>query len=249
MPLRVASAVSTLLTATLDVAFPPSCPVCRRSTAERIGPTGELCEDCDSDLVRFDEPVCPRCSTPTPSAEDDCPACRDERWAFDAVVALGPYDGLLRRMVLEGKRLAGEPGIETLGRLLADRYAEVTAWYSEAIVAPVPAHWSRRVLRRADGVVTLARVFAGEAGLPFGRVLRRRRATPRQTEVAPSDRPGNVRGALAVRRPTRVAGRTVLLVDDVFTTGSTCHAAARALKRAGAARVVAVVAARRLGSL
>lgn len=248
MPSRVKTAVSNLAGAALDVAFPPSCPVCRRSLAGRLGPAGVFCVDCDQDLVRFDEDICPRCSTPVQEVAADCPVCREERWAFDAVLALGPYDGLLRRMVLDGKRVAGEPGLVALGGMLAGRLADPTAG-PEPVVTPVLAHWSRRLLRRADGVEALARAFAREAGLAFGKELRRRRATPRQTEVAPSARQANVRGAFAARRPHRVASRTVFLVDDVFTTGSTCHAAAKALKQAGAATVVAVVAVRRLGSL
>lgn len=246
MPSPLVTAVSTLAGAALDLAFPPSCSVCRRSMAERTSSNDELCLDCEQDLVQFDEAVCPRCSTPVQEVTSaDCPICREERWAFDGVVALGPYAGLLRRMVLEGKRAAGEPGLITLGRRLAER-VEIAA---DTVVTPVPAHWTRRLGRRADGVEALAKALASAAGVSFQKTLRRRRATPRQTEVAPSARAANVRRAFAVKVPQKLAGKPILLIDDVFTTGSTCNAAARALKQAGAARVVAVVAARRLGSL
>ena len=134
-----------------------------------------------------------------------------------------------------------------LGRLLARQHGEQLRGYPSAIVVPTPQHWRRRLVRRADGVATFAKALADEAGLPFQKALRRTRATRRQTEIAPSDRRANVRGAFAATRRARLEGRTVLLVDDVLTTGSTCHAAAQALKRAGAVRVVTVVAAKRLG--
>lgn len=232
----------------LDVAFPPTCPACHRGMAERLGRSQQFCDGCEADLALLEGPLCVRCSAPTSTASHaDCPACRGERWAFDATLALGPYEGLLRRLILDAKQPAGEAAAAAIGQMLARRHAERLAALPGAVVTPVPQHWRRRLLRRCDGVAALSVAFAQGVGLPFQRLLSKRRPTRRQTEVAPSDRRSNVRGAFGVNRPG-VTGKTVLLVDDVLTTGSTCHAAAQMLKRAGADRVVAVVAARRLGS-
>ncbi|MEQ8848468.1 phosphoribosyltransferase family protein [Botrimarina sp.] len=163
-------------------------------------------------------------------------------------MALGAYDGLIRRLVLDAKRPAGEDGAMALGRLLAERRRQQLLGCGETLVVPVPQHWRRRLSRRADGVGALARSIAGELRRPYAPALTRVRATPRQTDVAPSDRSANVRRAFRARRRRRLSGICVLLVDDVLTTGATCHAAALALKRAGATRVVAVVAARRLAT-
>lgn len=233
------------LSSLLDVAFPPICAACGSS----VEAAGKLCDGCRDDLLLFDQPVCRRCSSPRVGERaeaTDCPACRDERWAFDRVLALGPYEGLLRRLVLDTKRSRGEPVAQVLGNMLAHHHAAELRGVD--LVVPVPQHWSRRLSRRADGVAALGRTLAGHAGTPFAKSLRRRRATPHQTSVAPSDRAANVRGAFSVASPGRLAGRTIALVDDVFTTGATCQAAARTLKKAGARRVVAVVAARRLGT-
>jgi ComF family protein len=233
----------------LDVAFPPRCASCERGQSTAALDACGLCVDCIDDLEVFSEPVCRRCSTPTlvGVASDDCPVCRDKRWAFDRVVALGAYDGLLRQLVLEAKHPGGADAAMALGRLLASRHAAPAG--EPAIVVAVPQHWRRRLSRRADGVASLAEGLARGWGLPLVRPLIRRRATRRQTEVAPSDRPSNVRGAFAVRKSAAVAGKLALLVDDVLTTGSTCHAAARALRDVGAARVIVVAAARRVGGL
>jgi ComF family protein len=244
------TSIRTAVAQLLDVAFPPTCVACGRGASSGLRDVEGFCPDCELDLGVFDEPLCGRCAAPLvgPAASVvDCPACREERWAFDAAIAVGPYDGLLRRLVLTGKRRAGEAAVAALGRLLARQYGDQLRGYPSAIVVPTPQHWRRRLVRRTDGVTTLAKALADEAGLPFENALRRTRATRRQTEIAPSDRRANVRGAFAAKRLARLEGRTVLLVDDVLTTGSTCHAAAQALKRAGAVRVVAVVAAKRLG--
>lgn len=236
--------------ALLDVAFPPVCVACAAGTADAPPDLRSFCDGCWEDLPRFTEPVCPRCATPlaTPhGAAADCPACRGERWAFDATVALGAYEGLLRRLVLDTKRRAGETIAEALGELLAAQIGDEAG--EATIVVPVPQHWRRRLIRRADGVAAMARALAQRSRLRMHRPVARTRATPRQTSVAPSARSANVRGAFTLPKPDRVAGRTILLVDDVLTTGATCHAAASALKKAGAERVVAVVAARRLGGL
>ncbi len=236
----------TGVNALLDVVFPPTCAGCGAS----IDQPKAFCEACREDLLLFTDPGCPRCATPLlaamPGESPDCPACRGERWAFDRVLALGPYEGLLRRLVLDTKRSAGEPCAAAFGRMLAHEHAEPMA--AVDLVVPIPQHWTRRIGRRADGVAALASSLAAAADLPGRKALHRHRATPHQTAVAPSQRAANVRGAFSVVRPGQIAGRTIALVDDVFTTGATCHAAAQTLRRAGAGRVVAVVAARRIGA-
>lgn len=120
------------------------------------------------------------------------------------------------------------------------------------LVVPVPLHWRRRLLRGFNQAERIARPLARELGVSFGQPLRRRRATRSQARLARSERQKNPVDAFAVggwwppepaaRRG--VAGRSVLLVDDVVTTGATLHAAARALVEAGAVAVTAVAAAR-----
>jgi ComF family protein len=108
---------------------------------------------------------------------------------------------------------------------------------------PVPLHWSRRLRRGYNQAEILARGLARRHGLPLVRGLRRLRATPPQ-QGDPALRRQNVQHAFAVRAPRAVAGRRLLLVDDVFTTGATLNACARTLREAGAAAVGALTLAR-----
>lgn len=123
--------------------------------------------------------------------------------------------------------------------------AEREAPEGGATVVPVPLHWRRRLRRGYNQAEEIARPLAARLGFRFSRSLRRRRATPRQTSLSREHRRSNPAGAFVCRRT--IAG-TVILVDDVTTTGATLGAAAVCLKQAGARRVVALVAARTPGS-
>lgn len=225
-----------------DVVAPARCLGCGQSTGE----SSDWCSECIAELVVPDRYACKRCATPRPKSEvdsEDCPICRDERWGFDAAIALGVYRGVLRELLLEAKKPVGSAAASGIGRLLANELQNVDIEQA-AMVVPMPMHWRRRLLRGVNSAERLADGLASRLRISVKQKLRRRRPTRPQTSVAPSSRPQNVRGAFAA--VGRIAGGTVLLVDDVLTTGSSCSAAARELKRAGAERVVAVVAARRV---
>jgi ComF family protein len=170
--------------------------------------------------------------------EEGCTVCRKTPYHFDEVIRLGPYDGLLRDVVLRMKRSSGEGLAERIGALwFAHAGSRLQAVGAHAVV-PVPLHWWRHFTRGYNQSGILAEGLAKGLGLPVRRCLRRVRATPAQTQQTPAGRWENVRGAFRIRRRTSLAGKTILLVDDVLTTGSTCNEAARTLKAAGAARVV-----------
>jgi ComF family protein len=111
-------------------------------------------------------------------------------------------------------------------------------------VTPVPLHWRRRWQRGFNQADLLARWVASRTGIPRTRLLRRLRFTASQSSLSNTRRQRNVSAAFACRRPDQAAGRKILLIDDVMTTGSTAAACARALKRAGAARVALLTLAR-----
>jgi ComF family protein len=180
---------------------------------------------------------------PHVALDGGCVRCRDESFAFERVLRLGPYEGLLREVILRMKHAAGEGLTEVLGDLWAGHAELPLRSVAADVVVPVPLHWRRRWARGYNQSEALARAIADRLGLPCRpRWLRRLRHTPFQTQQAPTDRRDNVRGAFAAR--PWLAGRSVLLVDDVLTTGSTCSEAARALRAVGVAHVAVAVLAR-----
>jgi ComF family protein len=136
---------------------------------------------------------------------------------------------------------------EVLGEVWAEQTGPRIRELKPAVVVPVPLHWWRRWARGFNQSESLARTLAAGLALPFfPTVLRRVRNTPYQTRQTPSVRRDNVRNAFMVRSKTPIVRKTVLLVDDVLTTGSTASEAARALRAAGAERVVVAVLAHSL---
>jgi len=205
----------------------------------------DLCKDCVARITADPHFTCPRCSStvgPYVELPDGCGECRDVSLGFERALRLGPYEGRLRDVILRMKHSSGELLAEAVGELWAAHAERRLRELGAEAVVPVPLHWLRRWRRGYNQSAILARRIARRLRLPFlPRALRRIRSTRRQTDVSPAARRENVRGAFrAVAHPS-LRNRSVLLIDDVMTTGSTASEAAKALRMAGANRVVVAV--------
>jgi ComF family protein len=180
-----------------------------------------------------------------------CGSCQQGEQEFDIARSYGLYSGNLRKAILHLKFYGREYLGYRLGALLA-RAWEALPEPDSAIVAPVPLHSSRRRQRGFNQAELLARGLVGRLrkeerfrGLQLvAGSLRRIRATLPQVGLSVSARRENVSGVFSVARPEQVRNRTVVLIDDVMTTGATLSACAAALKQAGASRVLALSLAR-----
>jgi len=165
---------------------------------------------------------------------------------FESAMRLGLYEGKLREAVLRMKSSGGEGLAEMLGRLFFDRFSGELRLASIESVVPIPLHWRRRWSRGYNQAAATGREIAAGLNVKFKPyLLRRNRHTPQQVQPSAAARKENIRGAFATNRRASFGTGTVLLVDDVLTTGSTAGEAARTLRTAGAARVVLAVLARR----
>lgn len=219
----------------MDAVWPPRCLVCDGEAWD--GALPGLCARCGDRLPRSHRP-CRRCGAEP--GRHVAAACGLE--AIDEVVAPLRYLDGARALVLALKFHGKTPAAVPLGALLAD--AVVEAGVPGDLVVPVPLSARRQRTRGHNQADELARPLARATGVPRdARALVRRRDIAPQSGLSRSARARNPRGAFAARRE-RVEGRCVLLVDDVLTTGATASACARALRRAGAARVVLAVACR-----
>jgi ComF family protein len=227
--------------------FPWSCPVCGEE-----GSASPFCRSCRQALLeqsaRTTESACPRCALsagPFADLRGGCAVCRDRSLGFDAALALGAYNGDIQDLCL---RLKHESNA-WLAPWLTDLFVEarrdaISHLPRDAWIVPVPLHWWRRWRRGYNQAEALAQGLARRLNFPVHRPLRRLVATERLAHKGRTARAEIMHGAFHARPNRRLVGRTVLLIDDVLTTGATCGDAARALKKAGAARVVVVVIAR-----
>jgi ComF family protein len=174
-----------------------------------------------------------------------CGSCRQDPPAYDRLIALWSYRPPLDAVVQAFKFRR----LDYLGRHLATALASEIGPRIGNIgdidrVVPMPLHWRRRLARGYNQAERIARPLAGLLGLPFATALTRSRATPPQSLLGRAERLANLRKAFRVPRPEEMRELHILLIDDVATTGATLDAAARTLKKAGAATVTALVAGR-----
>ncbi len=229
----------------LDLLFPPLCVAC----GVRVGEAHSLCGACWRAIAFLEGACCERCGLPfevDPGEGTLCAGCHAKPHDFARARSLFAYDDASKPLVLAFKyadRLDHAPAfarwLERVGRPLLQE---------ADLIVPVPLHplrlWRRRYNQAAILAQGLARL-SGRLADPF--MLERRRSTPSQGAMPSAKaRRRNVLGAFRVpdEKRAKLKSANVLLVDDVFTTGATLDACARALKRAGAARVDALTLAR-----
>jgi ComF family protein len=190
------------------------------------------CADCDEDELRR------------------CPACRRVDRPFERAVAYGSYDGGLRELVHLLRFHGVKPAANVLGRMLSEAIGKLDLG-NKILVIPVPPYRAKRRQRGFNQAEMIARAAIKTARAHQQLqldpdILLRTRDTHSQIGLTSHQRRENLRGAFSVARATEVTGREVLLVDDVYTTGTTVSECARVLRRSGAAKVLVATVARTL---
>lgn len=216
----------------LALLVPPRCPACRGPAARQV-----LCSGCRRQLPWLRSLRCERCAQPVPCG----PPCPAQAAAFDAAWSAVAYDGVARDAVHALKRRGARP----LATVMA---AQIAAGAPPGLIGgtlvAVPSHPHRTRARGYDPAAVLATALARRTGLPLARhALRRHGPAVRQAGARRAERLAEGRLQIVARRPVPA---TIVLVDDVHTTGATLHAASVALRAAGARRVVAITWARTL---
>lgn len=227
-----------VLTEFLDLLFPPRCVGCQKSGHV-------LCPSCTMQIRPFPSAVCQRCSSPL-ATDGICKQCQYYPLNLSGLRAVSIYEEPLRSCIHALKYDGNTRLAEPLGQLLAQACINY-GMRADAII-PVPLHSERQQQRGYNHAYLLAQVCAARAGMPLRNdILVRHRATTAQVGLKSGERRQNVAGAFLCA-PTfatgALQGRTILVVDDVYTTGATLEACAAPLFAAGAVAVWGLVLAR-----
>lgn len=223
----------------LDLVFPKKCLNC--------GKEGKyICENCLSKVPKL-KPVCPYCEKPSIDGMTHT-KCR-RVYGLDGLVSVWDYEGVVRKAILALKyRYATEIASELSGRLVAelkDRYSYLLV--PDSVLAPIPLHWYRGNFRGFNQSEVIGKEVAKNLGWKFvPDLLVRKKSTIPQSTLEKEKRSSNVRGAFALSSHNSyfLIPNSIILFDDVFTTGSTLKEAARVLKRKGAEEVWGLTIAR-----
>lgn len=224
----------------LDFALPPKCLSCRAVVDKH----GNICPECWNSMSFIAMHKCHICGLPFQFDMGNkavCPHCETSKPRFNKAAAFCKYEGTARKLAINLKFGDGQHLAPHLARMMLNPGADFLA--KADFITPVPLHYRRRMSRKYNQASLLARNIAKQSNksyMPF--LLKRTRYTKQQTKLQFRDRHSNVEGAFIATKDLH--GKTVLLIDDVMTTGATLSSCAKALKDKGAKKVYCLVFAR-----
>jgi len=228
-----------------DLLFPPHCLGCSQRLDSSRPPL--FCSGCDAALVFIRSPLCPCCGIPFACGADHlCGDCLTDSSAFDLARSLLSYRPPVSDLILSLKFNGNLAGIATFKALVA-RSPLLDALVEPDILLPVPLHADRLRERGFNQALVIAKgcLPAWQEKIQTGVLLRSRPSTP-QSLLSGTARRRNLHNVFSLAEPGRVAGAKVLLVDDVYTTGSTVNECSKILRQAGAERIEVFTLARSL---
>jgi ComF family protein len=232
----------------IDIIYPPRCHICRSFISNNKGQNLHFCSDCLESIAMIRSPLCSICGIPFNSFSDEnhlCERCLRKRPFFDQLRAPYLYHGGIMEAIHQMK-YKGKPYLaESLGALLASFANDWLRDYGRCLMIPVPLHPQRLRERGYNQSLLIARAMVPLLGMDIDLLsLRRVKYTRSQTGLNSKERKRNVRGAFALERNKEFKGQSIILVDDVATTGHTMNECARVLKMAGCEKVLCLVLAR-----
>ncbi len=217
----------------LDALFPPICPICNRIASSRSG----ICPDCKRKLCHIEEPVCQKCGKPLDEETQWCDDCKRARHVYDEGRGALVYDEYMSTSIYRFKYNKKREFSAVYSRLINERLGDKIRSWAPDVMIPVPIHKDRLKKRGYNQALLIARDLSKLTKIPVRDDLAKRKiATKVQKELGASLRQNNLKKAFNVT-PNVVKYESVLIVDDIYTTGATIDALAACLKAAGVRKV------------
>ena len=219
----------------LRILFPEICPVCKKPSTDHV--TAPICADCWQAISSYEGPACQKCGKPLVSdVSIICGECLEDEPAFEWVRSFGLYDGALKEAISLFKYY----GIRRLSRPLSEMMLKIRIPHTDAVI-PVPLTRKKLRQREFNQAALFAKHIANHIGAKIIlNCLIKIRDTAPQVGLNAEERRKNIKNAFGIVDKEVIQGKSVILVDDVFTTGATIRNCAKLLKKAGAGEVYAV---------
>lgn len=219
----------------LDLLVPPVCPICSTPIFE----TGTLCPSCFAAMHFITDPCCQVCGHPFPFdtlGDLVCPKCLANPPLFHKAVSVLVYDDMSKRILLPFKHGDRLDFVPLMAKMMAIRGKSVIE--NADVIIPIPLHRFRLLRRKYNQSALLASAISKNFHKPYAPDgLKRIRSTPRQGKLSPEQRRQNVAHAFCVNKHYDFKDKSVLLIDDVLTTGATANECAKVLLKAGAKQI------------
>ncbi len=224
--------IKRIKNAMLDIVFPPICPVCNK-----IASSGRICPGCERKLSPVDGPLCEKCGKSVDEGERFCTDCRIGSHLYDEGCAAFEYDEYMSESMYRFKYNGKREFADWYAAAMASKLTtKIRAWKPQVII-PVPVHKSRLKKRGYNQAYLIAKELSEHLSIPVRDDLTSRVTdTKVQKELGAASRQNNLKKAFNVT-PNVVKYESVLIVDDIYTTGATIDALAGALKAAGVRKV------------
>ena len=241
--------LSRIFLSLLNLIFPPVCPICKTPLGGK-GKNSIICPACHKAIRPVRPPYCPCCGLPYHSGDEKghlCAPCLKERRYFEVHRTCALYEGALKEAIHRFKYGGVFPLVSVFGDLLHPAFQNLTRDYPVDVLVPVPLHIRKLRERGFNQALLLARELSKRTGIPYAeRALKKIKDTPFQITLKKHERRKNLTRAFQVKDREAIKGKAVMLVDDVYTTGTTVNECSRALHMAGADRVAVLTVARAL---
>ncbi len=225
-----------IIKAGLTLLFPPTCSCCNEMTGNNCQP---LCGECLAQLKFIKTPYCSCCGRAFLGSGENhlCGVCLKSSWAFDKARFLFIYEEVIAKLIHDLKYSGQTKGISTF-RWLSKQSVVLKDINTPDFILPVPLHMKRLRKRGFNQALVLAKsLFPEEKKKIRYNILLRKMDTPAQAGLSGIERRKNLKNAFAVEKASELIGKKVLILDDVFTTGSTLNECAKVLKAAGCTNV------------
>lgn len=236
----------------VNLIFPLDCRICEKPIRESKGYS--ICENCFKTIELIDKPYCVKCGKPflisTDSFKQDreilCADCKRKKYSFEFARSVGIYRGVLRECIHLFKYYGEKKLAEPLGELLID-YLVRNQEFKKGIdlIIPVPLHKNDLKERGFNQSILLSRVIGNYFSIPVKEeILIKKKLTSSQVNLSKKEREKNILKVFSVNKPAEIREATILILDDIFTTGSTVEECAKELKKAKAKNIFILTLAR-----